>query len=73
MKRGVIEAKGESKFLLVAGVVFAIVGVLHLYRAFSDWSLRVEDFGIPTWFSGLAGVLILIMAFWAFRLLEKRA
>ena len=64
--------KQDTKtFLQVTGIVFGIVGVLHLYRAISSWTLIVEGFTIPVWFSFVAGVLILGLSYWAFKLARK--
>ena len=62
---------GEKKFYITVGIIFGIVGILHLYRAVSSWTLAVQGFDIPVWFSLVAGILILFLAYWAFRLSRK--
>jgi hypothetical protein len=63
--------QSKKNFFLTAGTIFLIVGILHLYRAISEWSLTVQDFTIPVWFSAVAGILILSLAIWAFKLSKK--
>jgi len=66
-----MKKESYNKFLKTAGTIFLIVGFLHLYRAFSAWTLVIENFTIPVWFSFVAGILIIFLSFWAFKLSKK--
>ena len=66
-----MEKQNLNNFLKITGTVFGIVGILHLYRAISSWTLIVEGFTIPVWLSFVAGILILGMSYLAFKLSKK--
>ena len=51
----------------IAASVFFVVGVLHIVRVFLGWSLVVNDFVIPAWFSVLAGFLVICLGVWLVR------
>jgi hypothetical protein len=44
-------------FSLVAGIIFAVVALLHLVRIFMDWPVIVGDWSIPMWASWIALVV----------------
>jgi hypothetical protein len=48
----------------LAGLIFAIVAVLHLARALSGWPLNVGTISIPLWASWVACVVAAVLA-WA--------
>jgi len=41
-------------FSLVAGIIFAVVALLHLVRIFMDWPVIIGDWSIPMWASWTA-------------------
>lgn len=41
-------------FSLVAGVIFALVALLHLVRVFAEWAVVIGDWSIPMWVSLVA-------------------
>lgn len=34
-------------FSLVAGIIFAVVALLHLVRIFMDWAVIIGDWSVP--------------------------
>tara|TARA_Y100000310_G_scaffold298005_1_gene331525 strand:+ start:1424 stop:1621 length:198 start_codon:yes stop_codon:yes gene_type:complete len=58
----------DKNFHKTAGILFLVVGALHLIRAVMAWPLRVDTYDIGIWFSYLAGIFILWMSYWAFNL-----
>ena len=62
----------DKNFHKTAGIIFLIVGVLHLLRAVMSWPMKVDNFMIAVWFSYLAGVILLLMGIWAFKLKKKK-
>jgi len=63
--------ESKKNFFLMVGTVFGIVGILHLYRAVSEWSLTIQNFTVPVWFSFVAGIFILVLSHWAFKLSKQ--
>ena len=55
-------------FLSVAMVIFLIVGVVHLYRAFNDISVMFGQNELPMWGSWAAAAIALYMAYSAYKL-----
>jgi hypothetical protein len=47
-------AHGSKTFFLVAGVIFAVVALVHLVRIVMDWSVTIGDWSIPMWVSWVA-------------------
>ena len=47
----------QKTFNTLAGVVFVVVAVLHLFRLLFRWEAVIGGWAVPTWVSGLALVL----------------
>jgi hypothetical protein len=62
---------GNKNFHLVAGIIFAIVSLLHLWRAISSLPLIVGTWELPVSLSWAAFVLIGFMSIWAFKSMKK--
>jgi hypothetical protein len=41
-------------FSLVAGVIFAVVALLHLVRIFAEWTVIIGDWSVPKSVSWIA-------------------
>ena len=52
-------------------IIITTVAILHLLRAVSGWSLVVENFEIPVWFSYLAFLIIGFLSYKLFMFLKK--
>ncbi len=51
-------------FCIVAGVIFAVVALLHLLRIYMDWPVVIADWSVPMWVSWIALVVAGILAIW---------
>ena len=58
-------------FFLFVGIIFTIVGILHLLRAVFSWSLQVGTFNIPLWTSWVAVVILAYLSYTAFKFSKK--
>ncbi len=58
----------SKMFYKIAGVVFAIVGVLHLLRVILGWNLVYAGWDFPAWLSLVAAVVLFYLSFNAFKL-----
>lgn len=46
-----------KNYFQVTGVIFAVIGILHLLRLLLGWYVQLGDFAVPTWFS-ILGVIV---------------
>ena len=58
----------QKTFTLTAGVIFALVAVLHLLRLMFGWQAVIGGWDVPTWVSCLALVLSGYLAYSSFKL-----
>lgn len=56
--------------LLVATVIFGIVGIAQLWRAFYGIPIAFNGAAIPLWVSLAVGSLALFMSFWMVQILR---
>lgn len=61
----------KQTFIKIATVIFAIVGVVHIYRAMSDLPFVVAGWVVPVSLSWFAGLLALILAYSGYRYWKK--
>ncbi len=54
----------RETFCIVAGVIFAVVALLHLLRLYMDWPVVIGDWSAPMWVSWIALVVAGILAIW---------
>jgi hypothetical protein len=57
----------------VAGVVFAVVAVLHLLRIYMNWPVVIADWSVPMWVSWVGLVIAGGLAFFGLRLAARDA
>ena len=61
----------RNAYLIITGIIFVLVAVLHLLRLIYQWPVQIGAISIPIWVS-CAGLLIAFVLFvWAFLLLRK--
>ena len=58
----------EKLYLIISGVIFALIGLLHLLRIMFQWPAIVGAWTVPFTISVLAIVVAAVLTFWAFRL-----
>jgi uncharacterized membrane protein len=55
-------------YLKVSGLIFLVVGILHLLRLVNHWEIAFNGGTVPMWVS-IAGLPVAFgLAFWAWRL-----
>jgi hypothetical protein len=47
----------QKTFNLIAGLIFAVVALLHLLRAYMGWQVVIADWTVPMWLSWIAFVV----------------
>lgn len=55
-------------YLLVSGVLFCLVAILHLLRVVNGWELQFGPWSVPMWFSWGGTIIPGALSVWAFRL-----
>lgn len=58
-------------YLQISGVIFGVIGLLHVVRLLLDWPAQVAGWAVPLWISWVAILAAGTLAFWAFRLLGR--
>lgn len=58
----------NKDFLSLAMIVFLVVGVVHLYRAFNNIPVAFGATLIPVWISWFAGAFALYLSYSAYNL-----
>ena len=58
----------QKSFLLISGVVFSAVAVLHALRLLLAWQAVIGGWIVPQWFSAVAALFAGYLAYTAFRL-----
>ncbi len=61
----------KNNFVKVATVVFAVAGVVHVYRAVNDYALIMNTWVVPVSLSWFLGLLGLVMAYSGYRYWNK--
>ena len=59
-------------YLIVTGIIFAIIAVLHLLRLIYQWPAVIGAFSMPMWLSCAALLVASFLFVWAFILLRKQ-
>ncbi|MBI4005391.1 MAG: hypothetical protein HY356_01875 [Gammaproteobacteria bacterium] len=63
---------GTKAYLIITGVLFGIIAVLHLLRLIYQWPLQVGTVNIPIIVS-CAGLLVTaVLCVWAFLLVARK-
>jgi hypothetical protein len=62
----------HRSYLLLSGLVFAAVAVLHLLRVVNGWSFVIGPWDLPMSVSWLGTLGPGLLAAWAFRLAARR-
>jgi len=59
-------------YLVIASIIFLIIGVLQLIRAVIQWPASINNFSLPVWLSYVLAIIALFMAYSGFRLINKK-
>jgi hypothetical protein len=58
-------------YILITGVIFAIVALVHLLRLLLDWPAQVAGLAVPPWVSWIGLMVAGALAIWAFSLVAR--
>ena len=64
--------KSERLGLLAAAVVFGLIALMQLCRAFTGASLDLDGHLVPIWISLLVGFAALVMSIWMGMILRRQ-
>ena len=53
----------KNQLLLIASVIFGVVGFLHLLRSIFGWEAAIGNFNVPLYFSYVAIVVAAYLSF----------
>ena len=53
----------KNKLLLVASIIFGIIGLLQLLRSIFGWEANIGNFSVPLYFSYVAVVVAFYLSF----------
>ena len=53
----------KNQLLLIASVIFGVVGFLHLLRSIFGWEAVIGNFNVPLYFSYVAVVAAFYLSF----------
>lgn len=60
----------EKTALLIAGIIFLTVSILHLLRAFSNIEVKIGNYILPRWLSLLGFIFPFLLSLWMFYLVK---
>ena len=63
----------QKTFSIGAGVIFAVVALLHLVRIYMDWAVTIGEWSVPMWVSWIALVVAGCLAFIGLRFAARNA
>jgi hypothetical protein len=63
----------RKTFCILAGVIFAVVALLHLLRIYMDWPVAIGDWSAPMWVSWIALVVAGALAIFGLKLAARDA
>ena len=61
----------RKTFLVVAGVIFAVVALVHLARITMGWAMVVGTWTVPIWVSWIGLVVAGTLSFFGLRLAAR--
>ncbi len=69
---GKIPAMRERAYFMIAGILFAVIAVAHLYRLISNNDLILGGWDVPQWLSWVGIAMTTYLAYMSFRLVTRR-
>lgn len=60
-----------KKYLLISGIIFGAVAILHLIRAIMNWHFIIGTWPVPEWMSYIAFIAAGVMCVVALKLFKK--
>ena len=59
----------QQAFLLIAGIIFGLVALMHALRLALRWEVMVNQREVPRWLSVGGLIIAAVLCFWALTLL----
>jgi len=69
--RSGMQRESARRYLLISGVIFGVVAVLHLLRVVNGWPFQVGPWAVPMCPSWLGVLVPGVLCGWAFRLARR--
>jgi hypothetical protein len=66
----IAEERVMRAYLLISGVLFGAVAVLHLLRLLYRWPAQIAAVAMPLWVSGIGLIVAALLCVWAFALVR---
>ena len=61
----------KNQTLKLAAIIFGFVALVHLLRSIFSWSLVVENFNVPLYFSYIAVIILGYLSWQMYNLSKK--
>ena len=61
----------QKMFVVLAGVIFAIVALAHLLRIFMGWTIVIDNWTVPMWLSWIALVIAGGLSYFGLSLISR--
>ena len=61
----------EKTFATIATVIFGLVALLHLLRIAMSWSITIETWTVPMWFSWIGLVVAGVLSYYGTRVARR--
>ena len=61
----------EKTFAAIAAAIFGLVALLHLLRLIMGWSIVIEAWTVPMWFSWIGFVVAGALSYFGTRLARR--
>jgi len=61
-----------KQYLQITGTIFFVIGLLHLIRLFTGWTIILAGFTVSVWISLLGVIIAWVLAYSAFTLARKK-
>lgn len=57
----------KNNALVVAGIVFGVVSLMHLLRLYFKWEITFSGHILPMWVSVIGFIITMILSIWMFK------
>ncbi len=61
----------QADFLKISGLIFLVVGSMHLFRAYQEWEMLINGWPLPVWASWVVGVFLVVLSMHAFKFAKE--
>ena len=66
-----MQSANVRAYLLISGVIFGVVALLHLLRIINAWTVQLGPWVVPMWVSWAGLAIPALLCVWAIRLAVK--